>query len=139
MWTLIMKDENADGMCCKYGTDGFYELNVDGTVVKQGSEFKALDKTSFECTAGVLPAPTTCGGTGAGGSCRFPFTYRGKEYTECTKKGHNQPWCYTENGGWGNCECELTCGGTAKGAPCKFPFTYRGTEYTACTTKDHNE
>ena len=41
--------------------------------------------------------------TTKGESCRFPFTYRGVEYTECTPVANNGvPWCYT-NAGYGNC------------------------------------
>ena len=41
--------------------------------------------------------------TTTGESCRFPFTYRGVEYTECTPVANNGiPWCYTSSG-FGNC------------------------------------
>jgi hypothetical protein len=49
----------------------------------------------------------TCGGTGNGSMCVFPFQYAGTTYTECTKIFNgNKSWCDTGNGGWGNCECD---------------------------------
>jgi hypothetical protein len=52
--------------------------------------------------------PKTCGGTGLGSKCRFPFTYKGTTYFECTEADHSQPWCSINSkyrGLWGNCEC----------------------------------
>ena len=38
----------------------------------------------------------------------FPFTYKGKEYFNCTTKSHGREWCattknYDKDGAWGNC------------------------------------
>ena len=41
--------------------------------------------------------------TTGGVSCKFPFTYNEKAYTECTKTGHTQLWCLTPSH-WGNCQ-----------------------------------
>merc|ERR1711972_904758 len=67
--------------------------------------------------ANPQPAPTitlapsngsvgTCGGTGQGTLCQFPFKYKDQSYATCISRDHDQPWCYTQNGGWGNCVCE---------------------------------
>jgi hypothetical protein len=41
------------------------------------------------------------------GLCKFPFTYKDKEYHTCTKTDHHSEWCYTneEKGQWGHCTC----------------------------------
>ena len=51
------------------------------------------------------------GGTGGGACCKFPFTYRGKEYRSCTTAGfrdHSVLWCattseYDTDKLWGHC------------------------------------
>lgn len=87
----------------------------------------------------------TEGGNGNGAPCKFPFTYRKKEYTACTdigvKKGYT--WCsttsnYDTDKKWGYCpsetEMQTTDGPvTSNGARCKFPFTYNGKSYDRCT------
>lgn len=51
----------------------------------------------------------TCGGNAKEwATCSFPFKYKGVEHSECATEGHNQPWCYTQNGKWGNCNCEAS-------------------------------
>ncbi|CAE7848057.1 RE1 [Symbiodinium necroappetens] len=53
-----------------------------------------------------VPTPS-CGGTGGGAACKFPFEFNGKTYETCTKEGHDRPWCFTVAGDntWGNCDC----------------------------------
>merc|ERR1719253_63732 len=63
----------------------------------------------------VPPQPTeraskaTCGGDAGGAPCLFPFTYNGKEYTECTtidSGDRGLPWCFTDpRNKWGTCTC----------------------------------
>jgi len=50
----------------------------------------------------------TSGGTADGDSCSFPFEYHGVTYVSCTSVNHDQDWCYTDSGKWGNCnsDCE---------------------------------
>ena len=68
------------------------------------------------CTACVSiivlsDAGNTCGGTGGGASCVFPFTYRGKSYSQCTTVDRKQSWRATQSGDvgshnkWGHCIC----------------------------------
>jgi hypothetical protein len=53
----------------------------------------------------------THGGTGGGACCKFPFTYKGKEYRHCTTAGfknHAVLWCattsdYDTDKLWGHC------------------------------------
>ena len=52
----------------------------------------------------------TYGGTLENGPCVFPFTYKGVEYTDCTRTEWNWYWCggedYDENDDdrkWGEC------------------------------------
>jgi len=52
----------------------------------------------------------TSGGTAEGTPCSFPFEYRGVNYLNCTSAGHNQDWCYTDNGKWGNCNSDCNGG-----------------------------
>jgi len=53
----------------------------------------------------------TCGGSGSGAACAFPFDYQGVTYNECTKANHQQLWCSLDpvyssfRSKWGNCEC----------------------------------
>merc|ERR1712048_1266675 len=63
-------------------------------------------------------------GVGAGKKCRFPFTFEGKTYNECTTAGNDDTlWCATMtdssglmlNGQWGNCE-EACSTSTATGS-----------------------
>ncbi|XP_065830656.1 deleted in malignant brain tumors 1 protein-like isoform X2 [Oscarella lobularis] len=52
----------------------------------------------------------TCGGTGGGAPCKFPFTYKGKVYQACTTYDAEKPdlpWCMTDRYKWGNCRCCL--------------------------------
>ena len=47
--------------------------------------------------------------TTEGEACKFPFTYQGTEYFECTSIANNGvPWCGTASGGWGNCQASCT-------------------------------
>eukprot|EP00929_Paragymnodinium_shiwhaense_P120772 TRINITY_DN92823_c0_g1_i1.p1 TRINITY_DN92823_c0_g1~~TRINITY_DN92823_c0_g1_i1.p1 ORF type:complete len:700 (+),score=91.70 TRINITY_DN92823_c0_g1_i1:114-2213(+) len=61
------------------------------------------------CACGKKPPPavSACGGTGEEGSvCMFPFIYKGKNYTGCTKDGRDKLWCMVDNhGSWGYCQC----------------------------------
>lgn len=95
------------------------------------------------------PPLATCGGSGGGAACMFPFTWKDTQYTACTTddaKGIGL-WCMTDDTGnkWGRCDCKAgfgdgaalpTCGGTAQGASCHFPFTYQGLQYESCTDTD---
>jgi len=38
------------------------------------------------------------------GTCKFPFTYRGRVYTKCIVDGMPYKWCYHANGTWGQCD-----------------------------------
>merc|ERR1719348_2198362 len=60
------------------------------------------------------PPATVCktvSGPVVGGTCVFPFTFRGVSYTGCTTADGGQPWCSTRvdssgrhiQGNWGNC------------------------------------
>jgi len=54
----------------------------------------------------------TCGGTAGGAPCRFPFTWRGIQFTACTTIASDQPWCAAgARGQWGLCDCST--GGTS--------------------------
>ncbi|XP_065051247.1 uncharacterized protein LOC135680930 isoform X2 [Rhopilema esculentum] len=51
----------------------------------------------------------TFGGNAGGAKCVFPFRYKGKMYSACTKVNHNKPWCattanYDKDRKWGNCK-----------------------------------
>jgi len=61
-----------------------------------------------DCNDGVCPGCVTTKGQ----SCVFPFKYRGKIYTSCTKDGYHTHWCSTENKAdgyyktWGVCSMD---------------------------------
>ncbi|CAM5123236.1 unnamed protein product [Natator depressus] len=65
--------------------------------------------------------------------CTFPFKYKGKSYSACTRDGSTDKrlWCattsdYDKDGKWKLC--------TQKVSPaCAFPFIYKGKSYSACT------
>ena len=51
----------------------------------------------------------TFGGNAGGANCVFPFRYKGKMYSDCTKANHNKLWCattpnYDKDKKWGNCK-----------------------------------
>ena len=61
---------------------------------------------------------TTDGGPSANKPCQFPFVHNQKTYYECTTDDHNQPWCKTTTGKWGN------CGSTCKKHSAGIFFTF---------------
>ncbi|CAE7212733.1 unnamed protein product [Symbiodinium natans] len=73
---------------------------------------------------------STCGGTGGGAACKFPFEFNGKTYESCTKEGHDRPWCFTVGGAdtWGNCDCpaSLVAVGSATSASVAATTTAKG-------------
>ena len=96
--------------------------------------------------AACHPAPCT---TTAGQPCKFPFLYRGQEWSHCTTVDsvNGAAWCAVEVGGdgevvpgrWGDCRlpgCPVLAAPpctTVTNASCVFPFRYRGRSYHACT------
>merc|ERR1711936_731331 len=64
--------------------------------------------STFACV--TLPTPNGVSGK----ACRFPFTYQGRSYSECTTAGgYSQAWCATAiniygshqaTGQWGYCD-----------------------------------
>jgi len=106
------------------------------SLLQKRSSYTLQDNTTANSTTGLWG---TCGGTAEGSPCKFPFSYNWKEYTQCTDKDHDNVWCYTLSGKWGNCYCHHTCGGTAHNEPCAFPFRYKGHTYATCTPKGHDQ
>ncbi|XP_065826793.1 uncharacterized protein [Oscarella lobularis] len=59
----------------------------------------------------VWAGARTCGGTGDGARCAFPFVYDGVTYRACTHVEADRPWCATKSGDvavhkeWGFCFC----------------------------------
>uniref|UniRef100_A0A8C0GVZ1 Uncharacterized protein n=1 Tax=Chelonoidis abingdonii TaxID=106734 RepID=A0A8C0GVZ1_CHEAB len=81
---------------------------------------------------------SSCPDTLLGGNsekpCTFPFWYKGRRYTACTRDDSKRPWCattrnYDADHKWRYC-------GTAGTSPCVFPFIYKGTTYHSCTAVD---
>uniref|UniRef100_A0A8C7A7Y5 Epididymal sperm binding protein 1 n=1 Tax=Nothoprocta perdicaria TaxID=30464 RepID=A0A8C7A7Y5_NOTPE len=65
--------------------------------------------------------------------CVFPFIYKGKTYTSCTKVDSSKeiPWCattsnYDQNAKWKYCS----------GQPCFFPFIYKERIFYTCTNEN---
>nr|AKR17060.1 euphy [Fimbriaphyllia ancora] len=57
-----------------------------------------------------------------GRCCVFPFTYRGKSYSACTKYGHNRLWCSLDavyKGHWANCVNPCTNNPCMNGGTCQ--------------------
>ena len=116
---------------------------------------KSFDTVS---NASLLRCITT-GGPDANKTCIFPFTYKGKIYTNCTLDGDSSggSWCSTlvdESGNhvggqhWGTCgtnclishkkidkeisKCKTIDGPDVK-KQCVFPFKFKGMTYNTCT------
>lgn len=92
---------------CESSTVSLYaDVGCSAALWQQRVPEAACTEVSFHLNS---TAEATCGGTGNGRECEFPFTYLGQAYTACTTVEHDQPWCITEtsaNGySWGNCEC----------------------------------
>lgn len=95
-------------------------------------------------------APTLECETVTGRRCQFPFTFKGKEYTQCTNDGttNGKPWCAYElrrngeviPGKWEDCDTSVcaadevckTESGPDQGNSCKFPFTHNGVTHFSC-------
>ncbi|XP_039373684.1 matrix metalloproteinase-9-like [Mauremys reevesii] len=77
----------------------------------------------------LISAP--CSWPGADSApCIFPFTYKGKVYTECTTADSKRPWCattanYDQDKAYKFCSEE-------GGQPCFFPFVYKGCTFHSC-------
>ncbi|XP_074657390.1 matrix metalloproteinase-9-like [Tubulanus polymorphus] len=74
-------------------------------------------------------------------SCVFPFTYGGKQYTECTVTDATEPWCsttsnYNVDKRWRFCAdwMRVEYGGNTGGEPCQFPFLFAGVNISTCIT-----
>ena len=78
--------------------------------------------TAKSCFTDVGGGPMTAPAT-----CKFPFSYQGKLYHQCTKQDHDKPWCALEKKKshygheckkcwkneiytWANCAFGGTCG-----------------------------
>ena len=74
------------------------------TTTGERNLFRLISSVSDKNISGCLTLTTD------GDACTFPFTYKGKEYFECTSIANNGvPWCGTSTAkGWGICEksCE---------------------------------
>ncbi|XP_054849701.1 epididymal sperm-binding protein 1-like [Eublepharis macularius] len=75
-------------------------------------------------------------------SCVFPFIYKNKTYTTCTKEDSklNWLWCattssYDNDHKWKRCY-EKEHGGNSHGKPCVFPFVYRKRKFYTCTDEN---
>jgi len=110
---------------------------------------------------GVWENCKSCNATGStigNCDCKFPFSYKGKVYNQCSTADHTQPWCATAvnskgvyvDGQWENCgSCDHKGKDIAGWNPaksttacdCKFPFYYPTTKktYIKCTSDQHTE
>merc|ERR1712126_559706 len=71
-------------------------------------------------------------------NCRFPFTYNGETYDECTKVDNwGVPWCSTDPNGDGDCT-DCTWANCEVPKECKFPTTYQGKSCNKCTFVDND-
>ena len=53
-YVFTIYDKFADGMCCQYG-DGYYEVYLDGELLKHGSDFGASEVLSFSAIPSLSP------------------------------------------------------------------------------------
>jgi len=85
-------------------------------------------------------------GNSNGARCVFPFTYNGRQYSNCITDGKKSDWCattsnYDRDGKYGFCPSPnvITYGGNGGGKPCVFPFSYRGQTFKECTTAGRSD
>ncbi|XP_077171703.1 matrix metalloproteinase-9-like [Paroedura picta] len=72
-------------------------------------------------------------------ACTFPFVYKNKTYSTCTREGSRFDWLwcattssYDNDYKWKHCY-EKEHGGNSHGKPCVFPFVYRSRKFYTCT------
>ncbi|XP_062994090.1 epididymal sperm-binding protein 1-like [Elgaria multicarinata webbii] len=75
-------------------------------------------------------------------ACVFPFIYKNKTYSTCTKDRSKMDWLwcattssYDKNHRWKRCY-ETEHGGNTNGKPCVFPFVYKGRKFYTCTDEN---
>ncbi|KAJ1637581.1 peptidase S8/S53 domain-containing protein [Pavlovales sp. CCMP2436] len=67
-YRFVISDSGSNGICCTFGP-GYYELELDGTVLKSGGQYGASETTDFTV---VQPAAPPGGGGGGSGSPPSP-------------------------------------------------------------------
>jgi hypothetical protein len=103
------------GTALTMGADSVLVGNVlAGTAITMGTNAKisgrAIGQTAVTCETGcTIETFQMADNKGDGqfdNECKFPFTYYGVEYNDCTPDQHYTYWCYTLNASvdWGNCE-----------------------------------
>ncbi|KAJ7313793.1 hypothetical protein JRQ81_005494 [Phrynocephalus forsythii] len=104
---------------------------------------------TFEVFAIYLPCMNPLEGEGGGKKgdgapqpCVFPFIYKQKSYSSCTKAGNIQLnlWCattanYDRDRKWKNC-APYEYGGNSGGENCTFPFVYKKRIFYTCTDEN---
>ncbi|XP_028559369.2 epididymal sperm-binding protein 1 [Podarcis muralis] len=90
-------------------------------------------------TCGLLPLLTEAT---VDHPCVFPFIYKNKSYSSCTKDDHHELWCATSTDHgtknmlqWKACSPK-EYGGNDGGRACVFPYAYKNQTFYTCTNLD---
>lgn len=102
----------ANIIVCRYKAGNSLDGNTPNMGGYYQSQVSVRVKSEGQCKSqGTSSGSATCGGSGNGKPCHFPFKYGQRTYNACTSSGFSEPWCATSvktdgtYSTWGKCNC----------------------------------